>query len=133
MENKPLVFVKFLNSRHLQTILSGYVHVSTATEMRRLEKKNGEAGQGDAFEAVLRLSGDHALFLDPLSNRLLGYQENPSLEVILKNATDFPIFCLSAIRAEDCDPYLLQHNILCVNQIIKKQIKSDFKDASTAL
>ena len=133
MENKPLVFVKFLNSRHLQTILSGYVHVSTATEMRRLEKKNGEAGQGDAFEAVLRLSGDHALFLDPLSNRLLGYQENPSLEVILKNATDFPIFCLSAIRAEDCDPYLLQHNILCVNQIIKKQIKSDFKDADTAV
>ena len=59
MNDKIMLFVKFGEEKYIRRLFNGRIYFSNAVKFRRIEKKNGLKGQGDAFEAILQLKNGY--------------------------------------------------------------------------
>jgi len=132
MLNEIILFVKFGEEQYIKKLLNGTLHFSNANCFCRMERENGQKGQGDAFEAVFQLKIKAGYFIDNSTLKKRNYSEE-RINVVFPNVLNTPVFCITGIKRGDCTiSESGEKRILKIDEEIKKTIKSHFPKADSA-
>ena len=124
--NDILLFLKFGEEKYLKRLIEGNIYFSNAEVFRNIEKEKNIKGQGDIYEAILRLFNGRAKIDSGMILR------NTNIDLGFQELSSVPIFSIMEIRDSDCAIRVVNgKRILKIKEELKAFICRDFPKADS--
>src|SRR5699024_9243298 len=95
------MFVKFLDGKYLDDLLSGKLYMNNIKYFIELEKRHKNKGVGDKREAGFVIRPDKIYIMDPETDEITGRPVQAEIIRRYEHAPKVPVFCFTMFTAKD--------------------------------
>ena len=97
-----IYLLKFGKKAHVEEFASGILYCSNAKTFWGIEENNKLKGQGDLLEAGARIHTQKLVMKEIGTDRIIASGHKGNVLLHIGPASEIPVFCLFAVRKDDC-------------------------------
>ncbi|URJ65679.3 hypothetical protein [Paenibacillus polymyxa] len=129
---KPMLFIKFGQKEHLESLQKGNLYLNNLDYFIQMEKKNNKKGMGDKSEASLMLTNVSIKFFHHDTHELAFTFDSAKTSLRMDEVLTKPVFCIMWVAAEDFEVIKEDENeveaVLSFDAEQQKEMLSEFGD-----